>query len=246
MHLFLINRTGFAHIHPVQQGPDHFEVVVPPIPRGEYEIYGDLTYENGTSQTVVAKVELPDPPPAENEAQNSPLVPDQDDSWTIDQVKHTAGERVYPFADGVEMRWVGTGPIRRNDENALSFTLATKDGGPVGIVPYMGMLAHAAVRRDDAGVFVHLHPIGTYSMASQEVIDRAARPASQPASQPGSQPASQPSGGHHHHHQPPPAATTVSFPYAFPSPGTYRIWVQMRSEDSVRTGIFDFEVVEAE
>lgn len=246
MHLFLISKTGFAHIHPVQQGPDRFDVIVPPLPRGEYEVYGDLTYENGASQTVVAKIALPEPPPAGDEAQNSPLVADEDDSWTIDQVKDAMGSRVFSFSDGVEMRWVGSGPIHANDENALSFTLATKEGEPVGIVPYMGMLSHAAVRRDDAQVFVHLHPIGTYSMASSEVIDRAAAPAAAAATSTGA------AGGdehahhhhHHHHHQQRAVAQTVSFPYAFPSAGNYRIWVQMKSKDnSVRTGIFDFEVL---
>jgi hypothetical protein len=246
MHLFLISRTGFAHIHPVQQGPERFDIVVPPLPRGEYEVYGDLTYESGASETVVAKVELPDPPPAENAEQNSALASDPDDSWSIDQVKESVGARVFAFQDDLEMKWLGSGPIARNDENALSFMLQTKSGEPVGIVPYMGMLSHAAVRRDDAQVFVHLHPIGTYSMASSEVIDRAAQPA-------GTDTASTAGGDehahhhhHHHHHQKPRAtAQTISFPYAFASAGRYRIWVQMKTEEGVRTGIFDFEVVDS-
>lgn len=242
MHLFLINRTGFAHIHPVQQGPERFDVVVPPLPRGEYEVYGDLTYENGASQTVVGKITLPEAPSG---GEDSALAVDPDDSWTTDQVNDALGSRVFSFADGVQMKWLGTGPIHANDENALSFALETKDGEPVGIVPYMGMLSHAAVRRDDAQVFVHLHPIGTYSMASSEVIDRVA------ASSGGATGTSTTAGGdehahhhHHHHHKQKAVAQAVSFPYAFPAAGKYRIWVQMKSEDTVRTGIFDFEVVE--
>jgi hypothetical protein len=30
----------------------------------------------------------------------------------------------------------------------------------------------------------------------------------------------------------------ISFPYAFPSPGHYRVWVQLRIRDSVRTAGF--------
>ena len=30
----------------------------------------------------------------------------------------------------------------------------------------------------------------------------------------------------------------ISFPYAFPSPGRYRVWVQMRIRDGVRTAGF--------
>jgi hypothetical protein len=32
---------------------------------------------------------------------------------------------------------------------------------------------------------------------------------------------------------------TVSFPYGFPSPGRYRIFVQMKHGETVETGVFD-------
>jgi hypothetical protein len=35
----------------------------------------------------------------------------------------------------------------------------------------------------------------------------------------------------------------VSFPYEFPKAGPYRIWVQMKCEGQVVTGVFDAEVV---
>jgi hypothetical protein len=37
-------------------------------------------------------------------------------------------------------------------------------------------------------------------------------------------------------------AGKVSFPYAFPKPGPYRLWVQVKTKGLVRTGVFDLYV----
>jgi len=37
-------------------------------------------------------------------------------------------------------------------------------------------------------------------------------------------------------------AGEVSFPYAFPKSGPYRIWVQTKSEGRILTGVFDTAV----
>jgi hypothetical protein len=84
----------------------------------------------------------------------------------------------------------------------------------------MGMLSHAVITRDDGQVFVHLHPVGSFSMAAQQAFE--------------------PAGMDHSGHTMPGMTTNeVSFPYEFPQPGRYRLWVQVRTEGAVRTGVFD-------
>jgi hypothetical protein len=39
-----------------------------------------------------------------------------------------------------------------------------------------------------------------------------------------------------------PIAPVVEFPYGFPSPGRYRIFIQMKHANTVETGVFDAEV----
>jgi hypothetical protein len=117
--------------------------------------------------------------------------------------------------------------------------------GPRGraavLEPYMGMLAHAAVRRDDGEVFVHLHPTGSISMAAQTLlterhlgtsVDEHAAHVMHAAGTAG---ADGPAGDVA-------AAAEISLPYAFPRPGMYRVWLQVRLDGVVRTAAFDVEV----
>jgi len=44
------------------------------------------------------------------------------------------------------------------------------NGKPAILEPYINMGGHAALLKKDQTVFVHIHPIGTISMASQEMF----------------------------------------------------------------------------
>ena len=116
--------------------------------------------------------------------------------------------------------------MTENREATLRFKVLSEDGTPLRLEAYMGMFGHAAVRRNDGAVFAHLHPMGTISMASQQSFEKRDR------------------GGiilegdEKRAHQ---TGTTesVSFPYEFPQGGSYRIWVQVKAEGKVYTGVFD-------
>jgi hypothetical protein len=110
----------------------------------------------------------------------------------------------------------------------------------------MGMLGHAVVYRQDGAVFAHVHPVGTFSMAAQEFFlgGKPPKPSAlnaETASLSVDQPTLGP-GFHDSHTNAVGTAGEVSFPYAFPKPGSYRIWVQTRSQGRILTGVFDATV----
>ena len=53
--------NAFAHLHPVRREARTFENVLPALPAGTYQLYGEVTHENGTSETLTTQVALPAP-----------------------------------------------------------------------------------------------------------------------------------------------------------------------------------------
>jgi hypothetical protein len=102
----------------------------------------------------------------------------------------------------------------------------------------MGMAAHAVVTRADGSVFIHLHPTGTFTMAAQQSFalrdegdtTAAGRLRMDDAPMPAMRGATDDPKGE------------VTFPYAFPRAGRYRVWVQVKRAGEVLTAAFDADV----
>ncbi len=237
MHLFLLREPGFdafAHLHPVAQGADAFLAALPPLPAGTYRVYADVVHESGFPQTLVDTVKIPAlPAPAPDSAGPAP---DPDDSWRATEplpkgAPH-GGPKLCRLENGGTMLWHQETPAV-DRETTLRFVVQDADGRPASLEPYMGMRGHAIIARDDGKVFIHLHPMGTASMAAQEVfakkeLEEEGTPAPALAGMAGMA-----MGG---------AGGVVSFPYEFPQPGRYRLWVQVKVGGKVQTGVFDVEV----
>lgn len=124
--------------------------------------------------------------------------------------------------------------MRAKRTELFHFRVEDADGKPAPDMElYMGMPGHAAFVRDDFQVFAHVHPSGSAPMAAVSMA------------------AAQVSGGdaggmagmagmHAMHSGGMPAE--VSFPWGFPQPGSYRIFVQVKRAGQVETGIFDTRV----
>ena len=163
MHLFLIDRTGyaFAHLHPTTPDSVRFIASLPPLPAGRYAVFGDIVQQSGFAQTLVATVVLP-----RGASLGVGAPGDPDDSWAVRE-RAPAGDTA-ALPDGSTLTWLrGSAPIRAGEEARLRFEVTPPPDDDAPLEPYMGMLGHAVVVEDDASVFVHLHPMGSISTAAQ-------------------------------------------------------------------------------
>ena len=121
------------------------------------------------------------------------------------------------------------------EPGALRFALRGVMGDSVRVEPYLGMPGHAVVIRHDGGVFIHLHPSGTAAMASEVAFTLRDRGDTTADGRLRLSDAPMPMGTEQ-------AISELSFPYAFPSAGRYRVWVQLRVRGRVRTAAWDVDV----
>ena len=226
MHMFVVgapDMDAFAHVHPVPVDSATFRVPWPDLPPGEYRIYGDIVHESGFAQTVVDTVRVEAGALVEGAPRAMPEGDPDDSRWRGTAAQASAPGASASLSDGSTLLWLGESELRVDEETVLSFAVRDPAGEPAVLEPYMGMISHAALTRDDGSVFVHLHPAGTISMGSLSVLA------------PGMQPMAEAGEGD---------PDTVEFPYAFPQPGDYTIWVQVKRAGEVLTGAFRVQVTE--
>jgi hypothetical protein len=238
MHLFLIDSAGmrgFAHLHPTLEDSGEFATRVPPLPPGSYRLYGDITTETGQTHTMTGLLRLT----SDDFLASANAPPDDlDDSWRLADGagRDYRSVTLDTLEDGSTIEWLpDSEPLAPRSDATLRFRVRDPRGAVAVLEPYLGMAAHAVIATNDGSVFVHLHPAGTVSLAAQEVFalrDRGDTTAAGRLRLPTDQ-------------QMQHATTTLgelSFPYAFPKPGSYRLWVQVKRDGRVLTGVFDVRV----
>ena len=247
MHMFLVDTdalSAFAHVHPAPAGEDVFEVALPPLPPGEYRIFADIVLENGFAPTLVNTVRVTGSaaaaPESEQPAEGAPPAADPardpDDSWAELQPRGASTSLEYALPSGRTLRWEREGTVIADAETTLRFAASEPDGSPSALEPYMGMLSHAAVLRHDGSVFVHLHPAGSINLTAQRRFEAAEAAAGRSAS---------PAAVHMRMRVPDGPSNSVTFPFVFPQPGAWRLFVQVKVGDTVETAAFDVEVEDA-
>jgi hypothetical protein len=197
-----------------------FRAALPPLPPGRYRLFADIVHASGFTQTLPATIEVPAGQAA------SAWIPGPDDSWAMGSPSGDVPS--VPLGDSLTMTWLrGPSPVVANEEARLRFAVSDPRGTPVRLEPYLGMAGHAVVVRNDGKVFIHLHPLGTISVAAQaRLMGASARDTT----------------AHTPHATPVTPADTVFFPYAFPEPGQYTVWVQVKHAGRIATGSFPVHV----
>jgi hypothetical protein len=228
VHLFLVKAddlNAFAHLHPVALDTLRFETTLPPLPPGRYRAFADVVRESGFAETLVQTVTL-------DATSGQWKASDRDDASYTGVAAVGAQFR---FDDGSTLTWTGAGaPHVAGADAGLTFTLRNAKGDSLELEPYLGMAGHAVVMRDDGAVYVHLHPAGTTSMGAQlALMARTAADTMRGAVRAKLERTLDPMPDMHESFP-----GTLSFPYAFPKAGRYRVWVQFRRGGVVRTAAF--------
>ncbi len=282
MHMFLV-RAGsmdvFAHLHPQRKDSATYITPLPPLPNGKYLIFADITLLNGFSETIPDTIEIENKIPVTLVSVDSLLL-NRDDTYFVTNPISKSENKQTPtdgivicgkpgtktsLPDGSTAIWehAVNEPIVAGKLYELSFNILDENGKPAILDPYLGMMGHAVVMKEDGSVYIHLHPVGSYSMASQQTMlnrfeketgpvnwDKLTRPAAfmdsinqyvakLDAMSEDDRNKTLIGNMNHQLDADHPEHSVITFPYAFPSPGNYRIWIQMKRNGKILNSAFD-------
>ncbi len=216
LHLFLVrmpDMQSFWHLHPEPNGEGQFTDALPNLPAGHYQMYADIVHQTGFPETQIGTIDLPD-------VSGAPLRGDDSGSPSL-----AAADNLAQLSEGYRMVWDrGQKPLKANVPIWFRFRVEDKDGKLADLEDYMGMAGHAAFISTDGKIFAHVHPAGSVSMAAVAMAEDASPKADMAGMSMG------------------PVRGQVSFPYGFPQPGDYRIFVQVKRAGHVETAEFKAHV----
>jgi hypothetical protein len=221
MHVFLLRTPSmdhFYHLHPEQTSDGSFILNLPAIPSGEYKIFADIVRSTGFPETLVSKIDLPD-------VRGDPF--SGDDSGVVASIFGSSDSTtmISPLLNGDRMVWLrSAATLKAGHTTWFRFRVEDAQQHPRNdLEPYMGMTGHAEFVRSDFSVFAHIHPAGSVPMASLMI-------------------AQQDGGLSMDHGSAHTLPAEVSFPYGFPQPGDYRLFIQIKRNGQIETGVFDAHV----
>jgi hypothetical protein len=221
IHLYAIKQPEMDaafHLHPEFDGRKHFRMALPEMPPGNYLLFGDIVHANGFPETLVATLDV------SAGMEGTPLA--YDDASAL-PAPLSAGQlgTSYKLADGYTMVWDRPATLTASTAYAFRFRLLKPDGSAAtDMLPYLGMAGHAAFVKTDGTVFAHTHPGGSAAMPAVMLANGMDGGMTMESG---------------------PITNSVEFPYGFPKPGAYRIFIQMKHGADARTGVVETGVFDA-
>ena len=236
MHLFLVRAPAmdrFYHLHPDRTGTMTFDEDLPPMASGHYMIFADIVRASGFPDTLVAEMDVP-------ELAGKPLAGDDAEATAPVLSGAAQSSTAAPLSNGARMIWErDSAPLISDRLLWFKFRVEDANGKPAtDLEPYMGMAGHAEFIRSDFSVFAHVHPDGSIPMAAFNLAEATFGSTTSPNQSAAPEMSGMAMAGMTSPH----ASSEVSFPYGFPKPGLYRIFVQVKRAGKVETGVFDANV----
>ena len=140
------------------------------------------------------------------------------------------------------MVWDRAEELTAETAYALQFRLLNAAGKPAAdVATYLGMAGHAAFVKTDGTAFAHTHPEGSAPMPTMMLANGTALDAGMGWMAMGGTESNSIRGADIGGVATA-IAPVVAFPYGFPSPGRYRVFIQMKHSGVVETGVFDVDV----
>lgn len=142
LHLIIVNRdlSYFSHIHPEFQGEGRFSVITSFPAGGDYKLFADFKPTGGSSTTLSEWVKVEGVPAAHtNLKADTKLVKEMGDKEVELAVSHTNAK----------------------EETILTFHIrdARTKAGIDNLEPYLGAVGHVVILSEDAGQYLHVHPL---------------------------------------------------------------------------------------
>ena len=225
MQLYLLREPRMdvlVHLYPESAGAGDFRLELPSMPPGEYRLYADVVHADGFPETLVSRASLP--------AITGAVVSGDDAEGIASPLDQGNENRnSFRFPDGYAMVWARPPVLKTHAAQVFEFYIFDPKGRPPeDMALEMGMLGHAVVV--SGSVFAVLHPFGTPALAAMRLAGQLsdATSAMPVEAAPGQGMERLPN--------------HVGFPYGFPAPGKYRIFVEMKHGSTVETGSFDASV----
>jgi hypothetical protein len=234
MHLYAIRwpqMDAVFHLHPVPNSQSGFSDTLPTMPPGTYHLYADVVFRNGFPETETATLSVPPGMPGTT-------LGVEDASAAPPAISNGQLGPGYKLPDGYVMQWEKPAALLSNTPYNLVFHLLDTQGKPAtDMQPYLGMAGHAGFVKYDGTAFAHTHPDGSAAMPAVILANESSSP-----SMGGMNAMNGMADTSSMNMNTEPISSTVTFPYGFPSSGSYRIFIQMKHGTTVETGVFDAAV----